>query len=44
MHYNKEVTAYKEYKEFYNECAKQVIEFCKSKEIAYHIKKGTVTE
>lgn len=43
MHYNKEITAYKDHKEFFNTCAQQVIRFCEEKGIAYHIKKGTVT-
>ena len=42
--YCKEITAYKEQKEFYNKCAKQVIEFCKEHNKDYHIKKGTLTE
>lgn len=44
MHYNKEVTAYKVAKEFFNESANKVIEFCKTHNISYHIKKGTITE
>ena len=42
MHYNKRVSEYKEYKKFYNECARTVIDFCEKKGIAYHIKKGTM--
>ena len=42
--YCKEITAYKEQKEFYNKCAKQVIEFCQEHNKDYHIKKGTLTE
>ena len=41
--YSKEVSAYKKHKEFYNRCAKQVIEFCNKRGIAYHIKDGTIT-
>ena len=41
--YSKEVSAYKKHKEFYNRCAKQVIEFCNQRGIAYHIKDGTIT-
>jgi len=41
--YSKEVSAYKKHKEFYNRCAKQVIEFCNKQGIAYHIKDGTIT-
>lgn len=42
--YNKTVTAYKENKHFYNECAKEVIDFCKKQGINYHIKEGTLTK
>lgn len=41
--YSKEVTAYTEHKEFYNACAEDVIRFCEKKDIAYHIKEGTIT-
>ena len=44
LHYNKEVGKYKDYKHFYNECSKTVIDFCKEKNIKCHIKKGTITE
>ncbi|MBQ2711025.1 MAG: radical SAM protein [Clostridia bacterium] len=44
LHYNKDVSAYKEYKNFFNQQAKQVIEFCNAHNKAYHIKKGTTTE
>lgn len=44
LHYNKVVSAYPEHKQFYNERAKEVVEFCKQHGIAYHIKKGTITE
>jgi DNA repair photolyase len=42
--YSKLVTAYKEHQNFYNDCAKQVIDFCEANDIQYHIKKGTLTE
>jgi len=42
--YCKNVTAYKEHKNFYNMCAKQVIDFCQEHKIQYHIKKGTLTK
>lgn len=42
MHYNKEVTAYKEHKKFFNDSAQRVIEFCNDNNIDYHIKKGTL--
>jgi len=44
MHYNKKVSEYKGYKTFYNQCAKEVIGFCETNGIDYHIKKGTITE
>ncbi len=43
MNYNKEVTAYKNRKQFFNQCANDVIEFCIQHKIDYHIKDGTVT-
>ena len=42
--YSKEVSGYKNNREFYNECADKVIDFCISRGIDYHIKKGTKTE
>lgn len=44
LHYNKKVSEYKGHKEFYNDCAKTVINFCENKNIKYHIKEGTITE
>lgn len=44
MNYNKEVTAYKEHKKFFNERAAEVIAFCNERYISYHIKKGTITK
>lgn len=44
LHYNKEVTAYKKHKEFFNDLANKVIEFCNQNNIAYHIKTGTITD
>lgn len=43
-HYNKVISEYKEYKEFYNKESVKVIEFCKKNDILYHIKKGTITQ
>ena len=43
LHYNKTVSEYKDYKEFYNDCARTVINFCNERDIAYHIKKGTIS-
>lgn len=42
--YNKEISSYKDHKDFYNKCAEQVIAYCKKHNIAYHIKNGTLTE
>ena len=43
--YSTEVTrGYPKHKQFYNEKAQEVIDFCKSKKIAYHIKEKTITE
>lgn len=42
--YCKDVTAYKEHKEFYNEQADIVINFCKKNKIEFHIKTGTKTD
>lgn len=41
--YNKEISAYKPHREFYNQEAQKVIDFCKERNIAFHIKKGTMT-
>lgn len=41
--YNKEISAFKNHKEFYNEQANIVIEFCITNNINYHIKEGTIT-
>lgn len=42
--YSKEVSAFRDHKDFYNKCAKQVISFCKKHKIAFHIKEGTITK
>jgi DNA repair photolyase len=42
--YNKDVSAYKGYHEFYNKCAEEVVAFCKEHEISCHIKKRTITK
>lgn len=44
LHYNKEVSKFKDYKKFYNESAEFVENFCKKNKIKCHIKKGTKTE
>lgn len=42
MNYNKKVSEYFEYKEFYNNCAQQVLNFCNEKHISCHIKAKTI--
>ena len=42
--YSKEVNSFPEHKDYYNRCAKRVIEFCDGHGIAYHIKDGTLVE
>lgn len=42
--YSKVVSNYKKHKEFYNEMAYNVIDYCKKNNIEYYIKKGTVTD
>lgn len=42
--YNKEVSAYKNHKSFFNECASTVVGFCEEHGKAYHIKEGTITK
>jgi len=44
LHYNKQVTAYKKHKEFFNTLSQQVIDFCTSHNISYHIKTRTITK
>lgn len=39
-----DISAYKNYKEFYNEQANMVIDFCKEHKKVFHIKTGTITE
>lgn len=41
--YSREVSAFPTHKEFYNACAANVLNFCTSRNIAYHIKHGTQT-
>jgi DNA repair photolyase len=43
LNYNKEVSAYKNHKQFFNELAEQTIRFCEERGIEYHIKNGTIT-
>lgn len=42
--YSKEISSYKKHKQFYNDCVKEVIEFCEKHNKAYHIKDGTITQ
>ena len=44
MNYNKDVTAYEGYAQFFNDCANAVIGFCNEHSISYHIKDGTITQ
>jgi len=41
--YNREVTSFKNHRAFYNQQAEIVVDFCKKKDIKYHIKTGTIT-
>lgn len=41
--YSKEISSFKDHKQFYNEQAAIVIDFCKTMNIDYHIKDGTIT-
>ena len=43
LNYNKKVSEYKGYKEFFNNCAQTVIEYCENNNKQYHIKDGTIT-
>ncbi|AFK85877.1 MULTISPECIES: radical SAM protein [Thermoanaerobacterium] len=43
LNYNKKVSEYLWYKEFYNYCSDIVIKFCEQHNIMYHIKDGTIT-
>jgi DNA repair photolyase len=40
--YNKEISSYRDHKQFFHEQAELVVEFCKERGIAYHIKNGTM--
>lgn len=41
LNYNKQVTLYKDYQNYYNNLTEKTIEFCQINKILYHIKKGT---
>lgn len=44
LNYNKKVTAYSGYQKFYNDLCNEIIQFCNSNKISYHIKEGTYKE
>lgn len=44
MNYNKDVTAFEDCAQFYNNCVNTVIGFCNDHSISYHIKDGTITQ
>ena len=44
LNYNSKVSAYKDYKNYYNMLAQQVIDFCEENQKEYHIKDGTITK
>ena len=41
--YSKEISAFTKHRAFYNEQAEIVVQFCKDRDIYYHIKNGTIT-
>lgn len=43
LNYNKKVSEYKEYKQFFNSCAETVIAYCQKNNKDYHIKDGTIS-
>lgn len=44
LNYNKKVSEYKGYKQFFNDLAQRVINFCEANGKQYHIKTGTISE
>lgn len=44
LNYNAKVSQYKDYKNFFNNMANLVIEFCQENNKQYHIKEGTINE
>ena len=44
LNYNKRVSEYRQHREFYNELAETVIDFCQRNGKQYHIKDGTITD
>ena len=44
LNYNKKVSEYRQHREFFNELARTVVDFCERNGKQYHIKDGTITE
>lgn len=44
LNYNKDITSYKQHKEYFNSLSNQTIDFCKRYGIIYHIKSGTISD
>ena len=44
LNYNKKVSEYKGYKQFFNACAQRVIAYCERTGKKYHIKDGTISD
>ena len=44
LNYNKQVSEYKDHKDYFNKLAEQVIAYCKTNDKQYHIKDGTLSE
>lgn len=44
LNYNKKVSEYRQHREFFNELARTVVDFCERNRKQYHIKDGTITE
>ena len=44
LNYNKRVSEYRQYREFFNRLAETVVDFCQRNGKQYHIKDGTITE
>jgi DNA repair photolyase len=42
MNYNQSASSYSKKRQFYGECVNQVSDFCRQRNIRYHIKKGTI--
>jgi len=44
LNYNSKVSAYKDYKNYFNKLAQEVVNFCEDNKKEYHIKDGTITK